>query len=199
MRRCSAAALLLLCCCTVLMNQLLRRQRLHVSVLQVHCRRAVPRALRQQLVFVTKAFDQKQATVGPLQSHGSCRCTVDEQCQGYTSSSSSRSSTVFRADSSPAAPAAAPRPTLRPCASFREAPLALSDAVPQSTVLAQMVACAGTKATAYAHVHLAVARLYAEVVLLPDLQPQERPEEALQVCSFDLAVCTLAPLKFGKL
>lgn len=39
----------------------------------------------------------------------------------------------------------------------------------------------GGEAAPLAHVHFAVSRLYAEVVLLPELQPEEDPDDALQV------------------
>lgn len=105
------------------------------------------------------------------------RCTVDQASQGYSSSSSSnRAATLFqrRRASRPTggAPAAPAAPHVHPLPEGR---------LPAAAVLQRLASVPLGPPSPLARVHVSVARLYAEIVLLPDLQPQEDPADALKV------------------
>lgn len=111
-----------------------------------------------------------------MQSSGAvCRCSVDQASQGYSSSSSSnRAATLFQR-----------RRSARPTGDAPAAPAARVLPVPEGRVptaaaLKHLERVPPGTPPPLARVHLSVSRLYAEIVLLPDLQPQEDPTDALK-------------------
>eukprot|EP00892_Ulva_mutabilis_P005631 jgi/Ulvmu1/343/UM001_0347.1 len=125
------------------------------------------------------------------------RCEVDQAGQGYSSSSSSnRQATLFQrrratrpSGDAPGAPAAQP-PRVLPVPEGR---------VPTAAVLRHLERVPPRAPSPLARVHLSVSRLYAEVVLLPDLQPQEDPGDALKAAIFHLRYAAMQGVPYALL